>query len=69
MIAWLKALLAWVFNDELKKLKAENAQKEAQLIAAVQSPDAAPELLEQATIYFSAKPSTKKLRGANNGSR
>lgn len=64
---WLKALIEWLTGAETKRIRAENARKEKELVAAACNPDAAPDLLEQATIYFSGK-DTKSLKEMRNGS-
>jgi hypothetical protein len=69
MIPFFKAILEWMFST--KRLKAENARRERQLVAAVQSPNAPPELVEAATIYFMSKPKSDpalpKVKEGSNG--
>lgn len=64
MIAWLKRKIAAVreWFHETDRIKASNAVMEKKLLDAVRKPDCSPELEEQATLYFSAKPSTKRVR-------
>lgn len=68
--ALLKGISEWFSGlSETKRLKAANAAREQQLMAAAAAPDAPAELVEQATLYLSGKPATKKLKEGNDGPR
>lgn len=68
--AWIKGIVGWFSGlTETKRLKASNAAREQQLMAAAAAPDAPAELVEQATLYLAGKPATKKLKEKVNGSQ
>jgi len=64
VIRLLKAILSWF--GECRRLRAENARRERELLAAAQAPGAPAELVDAATIYF--RQSAKNVKEANNGS-